>query len=78
MCFETGVQYQFIHALALLLCGVLLLLPIQPAAQRLSPYEKGVGIICFEVAACAAGFHWEVVRPHRLWWADVYIGLGLV
>ncbi|BDA00955.1 DUF423 domain-containing protein [Vibrio cholerae] len=32
--FETGVQYQFIHALALLVCGVLLLLPLHEAALK--------------------------------------------
>ncbi|EEX65313.1 MULTISPECIES: DUF423 domain-containing protein [Vibrio] len=62
--FETGVQYQFIHALALLVCGVLLLLPIQPAAQK--GFRRAglfflVGILCFSgslYALALTGVKW--------------------
>lgn len=62
--FETGVQYQFIHALALLVCGVLVRLPIQAVAQK--GFRRAarcflVGIVCFSgslYALALTGIKW--------------------
>ncbi|EOI0111574.1 DUF423 domain-containing protein [Vibrio cholerae] len=62
--FETGVQYQFIHALALLVCGVLLLLPLHEAAHkgfRRAAQFFLVGIACFSgslYALALTGVKW--------------------
>lgn len=62
--FETGVHYQFIHTLAMLCCGVLLCLPLSPAAQKYF-YRAGIcfiiGIFCFSgslYALALTGVKW--------------------
>ena len=62
--FSTGVQYQFIHAMAILLCGVLLLLNIGAKAQkyfRLAAICFIIGIFCFSgslYALALTGIKW--------------------
>ncbi|MFW7523891.1 DUF423 domain-containing protein [Vibrio ostreicida] len=48
--FATGVQYQLIHALAILLCGILLQLKLSPRSQKyfaLATICFIIGIFCF-------------------------------
>ncbi|MDA0149297.1 DUF423 domain-containing protein [Vibrio sp. LaRot3] len=62
--FSTGVQYQFIHSMAILLCGVLLLLNIGAKAQkyfRLAVICFIIGIFCFSgslYALALTGIKW--------------------
>lgn len=62
--FNTGVQYQFIHALAVLLCGLLLQLKLSPKSQKyfaLSAICFIIGIFCFSgslYALAITGIKW--------------------
>ncbi|WP_367987031.1 DUF423 domain-containing protein [Vibrio sp. NTOU-M3] len=62
--FQTGVQYQLIHALAILLCGVLLSLPISVKAQKyffIASICFIIGIFCFSgslYALTLTGIKW--------------------
>lgn len=62
--FNTGVQYQFIHALAVLLCGLLLQLKLLPKSQKyfaLAAICFIIGIFCFSgslYALAITGIKW--------------------
>jgi uncharacterized membrane protein YgdD (TMEM256/DUF423 family) len=45
--YQTGVQYHFYHALALLACGILMRTGIDNSAMRISGYAFIAGIILF-------------------------------
>jgi len=45
--YQTGVQYHFYHALALLACGILMHIGIDHPAMRISAYAFMAGIILF-------------------------------
>jgi uncharacterized membrane protein YgdD (TMEM256/DUF423 family) len=62
--FQTGVQYQFIHAIAILLCGVLLQLKLPTKSQKyfaLAAICFIIGIFCFSgslYALALTGIKW--------------------
>ncbi|NRF24327.1 DUF423 domain-containing protein [Vibrio coralliilyticus] len=62
--FNTGVQYQFIHALAILLCGVLLSVGMAEKAQKYFALAANcfiIGIFCFSgslYALALTGIKW--------------------
>ncbi|MFB9214598.1 DUF423 domain-containing protein [Vibrio sinaloensis] len=62
--FNTGVQYQFIHALAILLCGALLLIKLPSKSQKyffLAAICFIIGIFCFSgslYALAITGIKW--------------------
>lgn len=62
--FNTGVQYQFIHALAILLCGVLLATKVTGKAQKYFALAANcfiIGIFCFSgslYALALTGIKW--------------------
>ncbi|MCZ4296010.1 DUF423 domain-containing protein [Vibrio sinaloensis] len=62
--FNTGVQYQFIHALAIVVCGVLLQFKLQPKSQKyfaLAAICFIIGIFCFSgslYALALTGIKW--------------------
>lgn len=62
--FHTGVQYQFIHALSLLICGVLLRFSLPPKAQKYFARASIcfiIGILCFSgslYALALTGIKW--------------------
>ncbi|GLT17333.1 hypothetical protein GCM10007938_11100 [Vibrio zhanjiangensis] len=62
--FHTGVQYQFIHALALLICGILLTLELAEKPQKYFALAANcfiIGIFCFSgslYALALTGVRW--------------------
>ncbi|MBW3694308.1 DUF423 domain-containing protein [Vibrio sp. T187] len=62
--FETGVQYQFLHTLAILACGILLQLKVSPKAQKyffIAAICFIIGILCFSgslYALALTGIKW--------------------
>ncbi len=62
--FQTGVHYQLFHALAILLCGVLLCLPASAKAQKyffIAAICFIIGIFCFSgslYALALSGIKW--------------------
>ncbi|WP_394145338.1 DUF423 domain-containing protein [Vibrio atypicus] len=62
--FNTGVQYQFIHAIAILLCAVLMQLKLQAKSQKyfaLAAICFIIGIFCFSgslYALALTGIKW--------------------
>jgi uncharacterized membrane protein YgdD (TMEM256/DUF423 family) len=62
--FQTGVQYQFIHSIAILLCGVLLQLKLPTKSQKyfaLAAICFIIGIFCFSgslYALALMGIKW--------------------
>tara|TARA_Y100001956_G_scaffold57159_1_gene56178 strand:+ start:1778 stop:2176 length:399 start_codon:yes stop_codon:yes gene_type:complete len=62
--FNTGVQYQFIHSIAVLLCGMLLLIKLPPKSQKyffLAAICFIIGIFCFSgslYALAITGIKW--------------------
>ncbi|WP_394247914.1 DUF423 domain-containing protein [Vibrio profundi] len=62
--FETGVQYQFIHTLAILACGLLLQMKLSAKAQKyffIAAICFIIGILCFSgslYALALTGIKW--------------------
>ncbi|KGY09282.1 DUF423 domain-containing protein [Vibrio sinaloensis] len=62
--FNTGVQYQFIHAIGIVLCGALLLIKLPPKSQKyffLAAICFIIGIFCFSgslYALAITGIKW--------------------
>ncbi|RJX67527.1 DUF423 domain-containing protein [Vibrio sinensis] len=62
--FATGVQYQFIHAIAILLCGILLQFKLSPKGRKyfaLAAICFIIGVFCFSgslYALALTGIKW--------------------
>ncbi|MGF1754861.1 DUF423 domain-containing protein [Vibrio makurazakiensis] len=62
--FQTGVQYQLLHTLAILACGILLQLKVSPKAQKyflIAAICFIIGILCFSgslYALALTGIKW--------------------